>query len=81
MSDKCARLAQYDWSRCFPDFVPIALPDLITRVYDRKVKMDNVFDDITYDTTFKKKWVFAGIQGVAYGNLHLIESTEERTYM
>lgn len=58
--------------RHFPEPRNPSLPDLIIRVYDRKVKLDDVFDSITYDTDFSKAWEAFGIHGVAYGNLHLI---------
>lgn len=47
------------------------MTDLILKIYDRKSSLDDLFEEITYDTRMIAKWSVFGIIGKAYGNLHL----------
>lgn len=75
------KLAQSDWTHEEREYVALKPTELLVKIYDRKTQMDNLFDEITYDTRFKAEWAVWGIRGVAYGNLHLVYHKEGSAFV
>lgn len=73
---KTTQVSQHDWMGSCLTAKDISLADLIIRVYDRKCKLDDVFDRITYSTELVEAWEAFGVTGKAYGNLHLVNQYE-----
>lgn len=74
-------LAREDWTGVRQNIEKNDLPSLIGKVYDRKCKFDTLFDEITFDERFVVQRTAAGIKGVAYGNLHMVEHREGRVFV
>lgn len=75
------RLAHQDWTFQTATPTPLSLPRLVTQMYDRKTKMDDLFDAITYDTRMRVQWDVWGMEGVAYGNLHLLKKNTNEAFV
>jgi len=75
------KLAQSDWTHEEREYVMLKPTELLIKMYDRKTQMDNLFDEITYDTRFKAEWNVWGVRGVTYGNLHLVHHKEGHAFI
>lgn len=52
-SERGYRLSHQDWTFQVAKPTPLSLPRLVTQMYDRKTKMDDLFDAVTYDTRLR----------------------------
>ncbi|KAE9536190.1 hypothetical protein AGLY_007413 [Aphis glycines] len=74
-------LAHQDWTFEIAPTTPLRLPRLITQIYDRKTKKNDLFDSNTYDTRLYVEWKVRNIEDAAYGNLHLVRKNATKAFV
>lgn len=67
-------LTKLDWIEKPGDNTILTIPDLMLKIYNRKSKLDNIFEAITYSLDMTATWDASGISGRAYDNFHSIEN-------
>lgn len=70
-----------DWNHVTWEIHVDHFPELLLNVYERKCSMDDLFDEITYDTRFQAAWISGGVKGKAYGNLHIIRIDDKSAFV
>lgn len=78
---KTTQISQQDWIGSCLTAGEVTLLELIVKVYDRKCKLDDVFDSITYSIELLEAWEAFGVTGKAYGNLHLVDQYEGSKFL
>jgi len=74
-------VARCDWTHLPGPETEVVSTPLIVKMHDRKAQLDNLFDEITYDTRFSTEWKVWNMWGVAYGNLHPVKHEQGEVFV